>query len=790
MIKGEKNKKQMKKNITTWLTATLILLSLNHCASTEECLPDPPPITGGEPELLVRVVDNPKMRNSAPVPPGSPLVLNEGTMYLVNADGMVVEHFAIVSANSAITVLTPEHLAKGIIHRNLLDNGVVLPGVAGNVAEVVMVGNTSGTAHTGDVNGEFIGGRLLNAAGQHDVRNLNLFGRRAVPATVNPSGYYAVEVHLAPTVARMELPSITGTGTIADFTVDGVFINHYHLNATVDGAIPGINTPPNLRSYTDAAAFSHNAPNTDYTAAAENALYYWNATANFDKRGLTVRPSDQQTNVFHPNTSGGGTNVMRDHVWGFQVFARNYGELSTPDTEAPRLVIRLSNIKLMDGRTIDGVRFVTVGALYRRENGSQVPVTHVRASDVYHIVNGIVFDEKDLSTIPNMNEIEAEVLVKLAAWGGGDVYQGGVLRQPNPPETMRITFSAGGVVALGAAYPGGDITYQWQMSTNEGVMWTDVAGATAQNLTIPAATMNAPALFRRIAMADGQTIATTAVRVHQAVPLTTPHPAPTTVYTGATHTFHLGVATGGSGTITYQWQTSANGTTWTNIGGATNAAYTTPALTANTYFRRVATSGSETVASNGALVTVVVLPTSGALIGGVRWATRNVELPGAFAANPQAFGRYFQWGTIGGATHHWATTGAASGWNNSNNRVAWTAANQPCPSGWRLPTQAELERLGTGTWHVNWNGTGVNGRVYPAGATAAEVMSVAPTAIFLPAAGWRSSSNGVIDRQGGGGSYWSSGVSGEFARYLWFNSDRGEVMFNDRALGFSVRCVQ
>ena len=68
--------------------------------------------------------------------------------------------------------------------------------------------------------------------------------------------------------------------------------------------------------------------------------------------------------------------------------------------------------------------------------------------------------------------------------------------------------------------------------------------------------------------------------------------------------------TGGTGTYTYQWQSSSDNTTWTNIAGATLAGYTPPALTANTYYRRTVTSGNYTpVQSNSVLITVSPLIT-------------------------------------------------------------------------------------------------------------------------------------------------------------------------------------
>ena len=53
----------------------------------------------------------------------------------------------------------------------------------------------------------------------------------------------------------------------------------------------------------------------------------------------------------------------------------------------------------------------------------------------------------------------------------------------------------------------------------------------------------------------------------------------------------LTAPSGGNGTYTYQWQSSANNSTWTDISGATLSTYSPPALTASTYFRRTVISG-------------------------------------------------------------------------------------------------------------------------------------------------------------------------------------------------------
>ncbi len=78
--------------------------------------------------------------------------------------------------------------------------------------------------------------------------------------------------------------------------------------------------------------------------------------------------------------------------------------------------------------------------------------------------------------------------------------------------------------------------------------------------------------------------------------------------------------TGGTGSYTYQWQSSPDNSNWTNISGATSATYAAGALTALTYFRRVETSGScGSVNSN--VITVTVQPPSA---GGIVFSAQTI----------------------------------------------------------------------------------------------------------------------------------------------------------------------
>ena len=164
------------------------------------------------------------------------------------------------------------------------------------------------------------------------------------------------------------------------------------------------------------------------------------------------------------------------------------------------------------------------------------------------------------------------------------------------------------------------------------------------------------------------------------------------------------------------------------------------------------------------------------LPSGLRWATCNVG-----AITPTAYGDYFAWGET-----TTKTTYSSSTYTYSDNPTTLPsnrdAATANWGSGWRMPTQTELNELinnCTVTWTTQ---NGVNGRLFtgPNG-----------NSIFLPAAGYRGGSE--LRSAGSYGFYWSSSLySGntDNAWYLCFYSDNyGMYYFYGRYYGFTVRAV-
>jgi hypothetical protein len=187
---------------------------------------------------------------------------------------------------------------------------------------------------------------------------------------------------------------------------------------------------------------------------------------------------------------------------------------------------------------------------------------------------------------------------------------------------------------------------------------------------------------------------------------------------------------------------------------------------------------------------------AGVTIAGITWATRNVKTAGYFTNSPGESGEYYQYGRNEPGAESAYVPGAGD-WSQS--------ANDPCPSGWRLPTEAEILTLtGDQNMTISWR-TGKNAGNYGVdglwfGDNAANATAADPKGcIFLPAAGYIDPKTGEkINQDGDGvlyGYYYAGSENGDLADmgatahlYLTFGGPltKGEIHFPETATYFLI----
>jgi uncharacterized protein (TIGR02145 family) len=193
-------------------------------------------------------------------------------------------------------------------------------------------------------------------------------------------------------------------------------------------------------------------------------------------------------------------------------------------------------------------------------------------------------------------------------------------------------------------------------------------------------------------------------------------------------------------------------------------------------------------ANNVATYVLDVTSTTGKI-----WMDRNLGATRAATSSTDAnaYGDLYQWGrfTDGHQCRTSSTTSTLSStdvpenaffilntndWRSTQNANLWqgvNGTNNPCPSGYRLPTSVEwgAERS---SWSPNNAGGAFN------------------SPLKLPMAGYRNNtSGGNITNSGSDGYYWSSTVSTSQSIDIWIGGATALPNHN-RSMGFTVRCIK
>ncbi len=173
---------------------------------------------------------------------------------------------------------------------------------------------------------------------------------------------------------------------------------------------------------------------------------------------------------------------------------------------------------------------------------------------------------------------------------------------------------AGSSATFTASATGNSLTYQWQMSTDGGTTFTNIAGANSNTYTVAAVTAGMNGNKYRLVVNGTCTTNLNSnaatLNVSAGVSIST-QPTNKEGCVGGEVSFTVTAV----GVSTYQWQMSTDGgTTFTNVSGATSSTYSLSGINAamnNNRYRVVATGSCGAANSNSAQLAVNALPEVG-----------------------------------------------------------------------------------------------------------------------------------------------------------------------------------
>jgi len=235
---------------------------------------------------------------------------------------------------------------------------------------------------------------------------------------------------------------------------------------------------------------------------------------------------------------------------------------------------------------------------------------------------------------------------------------------PNPGSTVSsvglpVCPSTAFTLSLQNSQPSGT-TYQWQSSPNNST-WTDISGATSATY---ASTGITTTWYRCRATLCSTTTNSTALQVTVA---TNPNPGNTVSSVGLpvcpSTAFTLSLQTSQPSGTTYQWQSSPNNSTWTDISGATSSTYPSTGITTATWYRCRATLCSVSTNSTALQMTVASTPNPGSTIS-------SVAPP--VCAGDEAFVLSLQNSQQTGTTYQWQSSPNNSTWTNISGATSAT----------------------------------------------------------------------------------------------------------------------
>ncbi|MCC8019932.1 MAG: hypothetical protein LIO85_09210 [Rikenellaceae bacterium] len=357
------------------------------------------PAPGETKSAYIKINTKAKSRSDEATASGTTATLYSALIYFIDgsSDPVVYEIMSAAPTGADLT------LAE-------LEAGVLVEDIPSSVTQVYVVGNYDVT----DANGQ--GADFPTDAGDPGVNSLRLsdvqdvvldiqqvsYGRLADGTVVGnlitvmdgqstlyvyetgdnewngdnalTDGDYYANVTISPVVARIEIEEISYTGTLEQFTLEGIYINNYYQQMPV-----GLTR----------LAPTNNGSNPDHYDVGDSDFAYRAYSVMYDLIG--------------DNATGPATFTPDNGVWAYQVFGN-----SNP---VPHIILKLTDVVAAGGASL-GDRYVTVSG-FADGDGDDI-MSFVR-NTVYKITD-LAFTDADIDPLPEPTDVNVWVHVEVEPW--------------------------------------------------------------------------------------------------------------------------------------------------------------------------------------------------------------------------------------------------------------------------------------------------------------------------------------------------------------------------------------
>ena len=326
----------------------------------------------------------------------------------------------------------------------------------------------------------------------------------------------------------------------------------------------------------------------------------------------------------------------------------------------------LGGIKVGSGLSISSGVLSAAGTSYTLPTASNTVLGGVKIGSGLSITSGVLSASGSSYSLPTASDtvlggvkVGAGLSISggvLSATGGGigaaDTVDGGdyvgviaTLSFSQQPADVSISIDQGSTgsasfTVAASASTGAAVSYQWQVNT--GSAWATVDGATSATLSLTGLTGTDDGNLYRclvsayglpITASDSATLSVAVIVPSAPVISVSTQPQNATIQNTSSTASYSVTASVTSGTLAYQWQRRASGsTTWVNVTGGTSSTLSLSGLTytanqGDSYRCRLSASGASTVITSTATLTItwVTAPQISVLNGPstINWPVQN-----------------------------------------------------------------------------------------------------------------------------------------------------------------------